>query len=449
MLNSSFRRALSWRQLIFYGVWIGCIIAIVFAWGQASWQLLNTNLGDATLAISRLLGLLGAFGLVWQLLLVSRAGWLEQIHGFDVWTRVHRVNGVAAFVLTSAHIPLAVSGNAYLSGQAYLEQWATLITDWEFIGLAALGYVLLVGVIGASVNVVRRRLRYEVWYYLHLTNYVMLGLVLWHQIEHGLTLSQTWFVSAWLTLHVGIVTHLLMSRFGWPVWLFWRHRFYVRKVVAESRGVYSIYVGGRNLSEYTYRAGQFAKWRFLQSGLWSQEHPFTLSIAPNAEALRLTFKQVGDYTDRLPQVHPGTPVLLSQPLGQFTLHQADRKQLLLIGGGIGITPFRALLEAASNKYDITCVYAVRTADDLALHQELNRLLGQFPNRRLRIITSKQQHPDYAHGYIDAAWLREHVPDAVEREVFICGPPPMLDAVTDALQAVGVADKNIHTERFSL
>lgn len=433
----------------FYSVWVGLLVLITVAWAIGSYDLIAVDAGNALLASARFSGLVGTFLLLWQLLLVSRAPWLERIHGFDMWTRIHRINGFSAFSLVTLHIPLVVAGNALLTGTTAAEQTVILLTAYDHVILAAIAYGLLLITVGASVTMVRSRVRYETWYFVHLLNYLILALVVWHQIAHGATLTgQEWFLYVWYALYMGIALHLIWFRLAAPVKLNFKHRFRLSHIEAETPGVYSYYIRGRRLREYDYLAGQFAKWRFWQRGLWFEEHPFTLSVAPNREYLRLTAKQVGDFTGRLPGVRPGIPVWISNPLGRFTLQQTRNRKLLLIAGGIGVTPIRSLLEAAGADYDISIIYAARTGSDFALSEELEQL-ADIGRHNLHYITSQKRASGASFGLLDREMLVELTPDVSEREVFLCGPPTMMDAVSGALVSADVDPGSIHTERFSL
>lgn len=432
----------------FYGLWIGLVAVIVAAWYSGSGLLLRTGTGPALLAAARLVGLLSAFSLLWQLVLVSRARWLERIHGFDRWTRIHRLNGFSAFALITAHIPLIIGGYAVSGDLSSTEQAGILLSEFDYVWLAALGYALLIVTVGLSVTRLRR-LRYETWYYLHLLNYAVVVLVFWHQITHGLTLlGSDWFRFFWYGLHAGVAAHLLWFRLLVPIKLNRHHRFRVERVVPETADTYSYYIRGRNLADYRYSGGQFAKWRFWQRGLWPEEHPFTLSLAAGGDRLRITVKQIGDYTTRLQQVRPGARVWASPPLGAFTLARAGREKLLFIAGGIGITPIRALLGAANPDRDIVVLYTARTARNFALAKEIEELTAGA-HRRLHYITSQEPAAGAEFGVIDKQLLERLVADATEREVFLCGPPQMMAAVTQALGELGLDENCIHSERFSL
>ena len=436
----------TWPQIVFYAVWLGLVVTIVSVWLGES-QPITSNPSDILLNLARLSGLMGAFLLLWQLVLISRAPWLEQIHGYDQWTRIHRVNGLAAFLLITLHIPLVVGGYGLLAQLTPPQQILQFWSDFAYIPLAIVGYILLVVIVLSSVSIVRKKAKYELWYGLHLLNYVVLGIVFWHQVAHGLTLSSVeWFLYMWYGLHILVVVHLLINRFALGAWLWWRHWFYVERIEREAGSVTSVYISGRHMERFRFEPGQFAKWRFLQKGLWREEHPFTISQAYNGITLRLSVKAVGDFTSRLDGLVLGSRVLISQPLGDFTLELARHSRLLLVGGGIGITPLRAMLEAAPDDMEVDMVYVVQAEQDAVFLSELKNLT-QPRNKRLHLVTTRERAPEADYKLFESGILSKVLSDSPS-SVYICGPDSMVDDVSQYLRELGVDDRDIHTERFS-
>src|SRR5207247_9682701 len=92
-----------------------------------------------------------------------------------------------------------------------------------------------------------------------------------------------------------------------------RYRLRVAEVVAEGPGIVSLRITGRGLDRLDARPGQFFLWRFLDRKRWWAAHPFSLSKAPDGRSLRITVKALGDFSSRLGEVVPGTPVVAEGP----------------------------------------------------------------------------------------------------------------------------------------
>ena len=196
------------------------------------------------------------------------------------------------------------------------------------------------------------------------------------------------------------------------------------------------------------RAGQFFKFRFLARGLWWQVHPFSLSAAPNGEYLRITVKEVGDFTRSLHRLSPGTRVVLNGPYGIFTAVRRRRPRSLLIAGGIGVTPLRALIEEMpQRKNSITLLYRAQLLGGRGLQGRARpagrRAWWRRPlHRRTPGAETSAAHP------LAPRFLLAAAPDLRDRDVFICGPREMVDAVISSLRALGVPAGQVHVERFA-
>ena len=91
--------------------------------------------------------------------------------------------------------------------------------------------------------------------------------------------------------------------------------------------------------------GQFFRWPFLTSTTWRSAHPFSLSAVPRGDLLRITVKALGTGSGLVHAVQTGTLVLPEGPSGAMTAVRRSRPSVLLIAGGVGITPMRALFES--------------------------------------------------------------------------------------------------------
>src|SRR5881628_4268945 len=113
----------------------------------------------------------------------------------------------------------------------------------------------------------------------------------------------------------------------------------------ETADVVSITVEGQHLNELRAESGQFFRWRFLTPDHWLTAHPFSLSAPPGATTLRLTVKALGDGSRNLQSLPIGTWVIAEGPYGAVTAARRVHRNVLLIAGGVGITPMRALFES--------------------------------------------------------------------------------------------------------
>ena len=218
----------------------------------------------------------------------------------------------------------------------------------------------------------------------------------------------------------------------------------------ESADVMSIYLKGRSLEEFPVEPGQFALLRFWAPGFKLQAHPFSFSKAPDGRELRFSVKKCGDFTAALHAgLKAGTPVIIDGPHGVFTGARMRTEKALFVAGGIGITPLRAIAERlCAEKKDSVLVFSNRARKDIVFEAELAGLGKSGPFKVIHVLTEDEEWPGEK-GRMDAARLARLVPDLAERDAFLCGPPPMMEALRAALRGLGVNRNRIHYERFSL
>ena len=171
---------------------------------------------------------------------------------------------------------------------------------------------------------------------------------------------------------------LLFYRVALPIRDFFRYELRSSSVAAAAPGVTSIEVGGRGLHRLHAVAGQFMLWRFLTPGRWWQAHPFSLSAMPDGRTLRLTAKAVGDFTQRARTTcSPGTRVMVEGPFGVLTSAAMRTDKALLIAGGIGITPLRALFEELARSIDVVLIYRAVAKREFVLREELEEIAARW------------------------------------------------------------------------
>jgi predicted ferric reductase len=429
-------------------VFMGNLAAIVWLWWHGGNVLGVRGAGEWLTSLARITGLLGAYSALLQVLLLARLPWLERLVGFDRLSSWHRWNGHACLYLVLAHVVLSVWGYAAMDRISIPKEISTMLGGGIYPGMitATVGTALLILVVALSVVVVRRRLRYEAWYAVHLTAYAAIALAWFHQIPTGneLVLDRA-AADYWRALYLATLGALVVFRVLVPVANGFRYRLRVAEVVTEGPGVVSLRIEGRKVDRLGARAGQFFLWRFLGRGRWWASHPFSLSAAPDGRSLRITVKALGDFSRRLGEIPPGTRVLAEGPFGVFAAEPRRRVKALLIAGGIGITPIRALMEEMPR--GAVVVYRVVRAEEIVFRAELDEIARER-GLTLHYVVGDHRTAE-GRGHLSPAHLRELVPDIAERDVYVCGPPGLTDALEANVRAAGVPKRLIHAERFAL
>ncbi|MYS17344.1 ferric reductase [Streptomyces sp. SID4982] len=428
-------------------VWAGAA-AVLWLWWHNTPSIAD-NAGRV-LNAGRITGLLAGYLMALVVLQMARVPALERRVGSDRVARWHAMSGRYTLSLVIAHVFLTMWGYALQAGRSLgdiVQQTIDSVNQLPDMGKAAIGTGLFVVIGLSSVGVVRRRLPYDTWYHVHLLTYAAVFLTFWHQITTGNDFAvEPSAKTFWYVLYGAVTALVLWYRVIVPVRLNLRHRMRVEAVIEESPGIVSVLISGRKLHRMGAEAGQFFRWRFLAPGMRFSSHPYSLSAAPRPGMLRITVKAIGDHSARLRELEPGTGVWAEGPYGALTAQRRSRGKVLLVAGGVGITPMRALFETLPGASgDITLLYRANTTQDLALWDELAAIAEERGARLMYAVNSPEgERPD-----ISAENLRRKMPDIDRHDVFMCGPPGFAQSVYEALRGAGVPARRIHHESFEM
>lgn len=422
-------------------LWGGAAGAVALWWahtgsvvGAAGWL---TNAG-------RIAGLLCGYACAVLVGLMARVPLLERRIGSDRVARWHAMAGRYTIGLLVAHVVLILAGYAAQDGQSLWHESVTVVLDYPEMLKATAGTLILVAAGVTSMRAVRRRVGHEFWYYVHLLTYAAVFLTFFHQVQLGSDLTAGPAQAAWYGLYLGVAALVLWFRVLVPVRLNLRHRLRVESVHREAPDVWSVVVRGQGLEQLGAQAGQFFRWRFLTRGMWGTSTPYSLSAAPRGDRMRITVKALGDHSTAVALLRPGTPVWAEGPYGALTAERRTSHRALLIAGGVGVTPLRALFETLPG--EVTLLYRARTVEDLALGGELEAL-ARWRGARVHYLLNG---PDGERPRLTAELLRTAVPEGLAgHDVYLCGPEGFAREVYGALRSAGVPDRRIHHESFEL
>lgn len=435
-----------WRAgpgTVLWLVWTGAAAVLALWWVDTPSV---SGLGEWLTGAGRITGLLAGYAVVVLVALMARIPGLERGVGADRLARWHAMGGRYTVSLTVAHGFLIVWGYAVTAHANIVDQTALLILSYPNVLAATVAGLLLLGVGIISARAARAKLRYETWYYLHFYTYLAIGLAFSHQFSTGADFIDNLPARVlWSALYLVVGALLTWYRLLTPIRRALRHRLRVAQVYPEGPGVVSVIITGRHLEELTVESGQFFRWRFLTRDSWWAANPFSLSAPAHPAGLRITVKDLGEHSHRLRYLKPGTRVYSEGPYGAFTAGARKQPKILLLGGGVGITPLRALFETLpGGPGEVAMIYRARRPEDVLFRSELDAIAASRGTRVHYIIGGRRPgRPDPLSGHRLAAL----VPDVAQRDIYLCGPPGMAAPAIKGLRSAGVKRRQIHHESF--
>lgn len=239
-------------------------------------------------------------------------------------------------------------------------------------------------------------------------------------------------------------------------WRGGRH-FVVSRKVAESEEITSFYFvpqdGGSLLD---FEPGQYIGLRMMVDGeeqrrQYSLSAPLRQNGQPAQYRISVKREANGKVSRHLhDQIHVGSVVELFPPSGEFTL-TASARPLVLISGGVGITPMMSMLVAAlPSGRPVHFIHAARHAGVHAFRDALEELAARHPQLQVRFCYENQRAGDvapHAHGFIDAALLQQWLPADRDVDAYFVGPKPFMKAIRQALEELGVPAAQARYEFF--
>jgi predicted ferric reductase len=396
------------------------------------------------LELASALGIVALTVMALQLALPARLGVVARPLGAEVAVRLHRHLADMLVAAIAAHVALVVFDDP--SNLALLDP---LGAPWRAKAALA-SCAALAALIATSVLRRRLRLAYARWRGLHVTLGIgALGLGVLHAIgvDHYLTSPAGLGLGLLAGAAVLAVVELRLLR---PRRLA-RRPYVLERVLPERGGAATLALRAEGHRGRPFQPGQFAWLKLADAPHALAEHPFSYSSsASSPERPEFTIKAYGGFTRRAAELRPGTRVLLDGPHGSFRARpHADR--VVLIAGGIGITPAISLVRSAADVDDrrpFVLIYGSLQWEQATFREELERLEQRLDLRVVHVLTDSHPGWEGEAGFIDAALLRRRLPyDLRAADVLVCGPPPMLAAALDGLQRLGVSPENVHAEQF--
>lgn len=404
----------------------------------------------ALLDLSVSLGFIGLSIMGLQFINSARIKAINRPFGSDLVYHFHRQIGIAAFFMVFSH-PILL----FILDQRYIR----LLNIFEAPFRAQLGVaavLLLIGVVWMAEYRQKLKIPYWFWKFWHgILATVMIALALWHIFLAGSFLDLPWKRIFWLAYSALLMLTLLYTRIIYPLRLI-MNPYRVKNIREERGSVWTVTLQADNHKGFSFMPGQFAWLTAWKTPFSDSEHPFSLaSSAEQKDFFQMSIKNLGPFTAKIQHLKPEQKVYVDGPFGYFSMDrypQAER--LILIPGGIGVTPIVSMLRTMADRADdrpILLFYCNVEWDTVTFREEIDSLKERLNMQVIYTIEKPPQNWQGESGFLNSAILKKYISDewiGSHTEVFLCGPNPMMNAVEKALIEIGIPEKHIHTERYA-
>ena len=194
---------------------------------------------------------------------------------------------------------------------------------------------------------------------------------------------------------------------------------------------------------YDFTPGQATEVSINKQGWEEEKRPFTFTCLPDADYLEFTIKRYADHpgvTNELHMLEPGAELIVRDVWGTINYQGPG----YFIAGGAGITPFIAILRWLNRENKVEgsrLFFSNKTHDDIILEPELTSIL----NKNVVYTITNEKSEKYHNGFIDEKFLKENIDD-FSKHFYVCGPPPMMDAIQNILSKFGVSPDTVVFEK---
>jgi ferredoxin-NADP reductase len=221
-----------------------------------------------------------------------------------------------------------------------------------------------------------------------------------------------------------------------------QHKVKVKSVDKITHDVLKIVTEKPN--KFSFIPGQATEISINKKGWVDEKRPFTFTSLPQDDYLEFTIKTYPlqkSVTNELLQLKKDDELILHDVFGDISF----KGEGVFIAGGAGVTPFIAIFRYLESKNEIgnnKLIFSNKTKDDIILAREFKKLLDEnFIN-----ILSEEKVDGYAHGQITEGFLKKHI-NNFQKHIYLCGPPPMMDALEKQLVNLHVYKTSIVKEAF--
>lgn len=386
---------------------------------------------------------------------------LRKITGWNWLIFSRRTFGLYAFFYALAHFSIFFTLDRSFSVSSTL----TEMVKRKYLIIGSIGLLAMVPLAVTSTNAMIKRLGAKRWHTLHRLAYVaaICGVIHYYmQVKADVRQPLAFAGALAVLLGYRVVTAKLKKPAAQPATTsrakIWSGQLRVAHIIRQTPDVQTIRFSAPDGGPlpFQHQPGQYLVISPMINGK-KVNRPYTISSSPTQpDYCEITVKreEMGFVSRHLHDtLREGDTINISAPTGRFIFDGTQAASVVLIAGGVGITPLMAIARYLTDnnwKGDIYFAYAAKTPTDIIYRRELDDLKARFPNLHLHITLSRAEEDTNWTGHkgrVSAEFLMKCVPELSTRLVYICGPMAMMTMTIQVLKDLGVPAEQIKSEEF--
>jgi len=395
------------------------------------------DLNSITTSLGQILGLVGMSLFSINLILAGRFKWLDKhFKGLDkVYYNHSRIGSIAFSMLLFHPLMLVVRYLAISTqmGANFFIPFNDISITWGIFSL-----LLMIILISFTFYI---KFKYNIWKISHkfMTVAFFLGVI--HTFMISSDVSRNTFLRYYI-LGLAFVALFTICRKAYFDYLVNNNfKYKVKNIIQLNKDILEIEMEAYH-KKMIFTSGQFAFFSFKSLLVKSESHPFSISSSPNDNNLKITVKNLGDYTGRLFNLKIGDFVMVDGPYGNFSYKKAKKQNQIWIAGGIGITPFYSMAQSLESGYKVDLYYSVKENLEAVYAKELIELTKKNPSFRFKLWNTTER------GYVNGRVVTDLSSGLKDKEIFLCGPSVFMESLKEQFVSLGVDIKKIHYENFN-
>lgn len=401
---------------------------------------------------------LGIFAYTWILLSFLLSGRFRSISGkigIDKTIRFHQFMAIVFGLIIFLHPYFYTLSFSPPLPWDNTRELSLLLTAAGFIS-GMLAWILIMTMILMAIFRDQLAFSYETWRILHgvMALIVAVGATL-HVLEIG-RYTQAFVVLKYFWLVLLILASLTLIRSYIILPFLQKHRpFRVTNIQPAALKTWHLIIESQSPWEFHFTAGQFAWIKLKKSPFGIHENPFSISSAPSElPNIRFTIKEIGDSTSNIGKVQKGDTVYIDGPHGHFIIGERNFAGILMIAGGIGVSPMISIIKEQQYHIDqtpIKLLYGNRIKEQIAFRQELDEAAKTIPLETIFVLSEPDEKWQGETGFLDDRIIQQtlaNIQNPGKWLYLLCGPPSMLNTVIKTLKANGISNDQIEYEKFA-